>query len=478
MATEDISDLPVPKKDDLSDLPVPRQRSRFPDIKPYETPSIPERLGATAYGAVTGLLGAPGELEKFGAYTVPEMLGFREQDEPRGKFMGRETIFPTIQEAEKGLAKLGIEKPREEVAGPRMLGEILSPTLMSGPRLARSIVGTPTRTSEATARKAEQLGFKLSPAQVRADVPIPMKGATGFAEQNQTLANKLASRGTGQEVDEIDRDFLRGRFQNLGQEFNNLYQGRVFNIDQTAVDAIRSIANFQNQLPSSAATNSVQKTANNIINNFNRLQRRPGAQPNTFGVEGEALQALRNSLSEYARSTSSRGDAREIYNLIDVIDDSIQRNHPQIAGQLQTIRPQYRNTIILEDLMRQKGIDQGNISLERLGNMLGSQRDAVRRGNMDIDELGRLGRELRLRARWEGEGGSSVPLQGTNAMLGRMTGLAGDLGTAALLGLPRGRMARTVQRQLAKRPGLGQSYAGPAALTAGGVSGQFREQEE
>jgi hypothetical protein len=478
MATEDISDLPVPKKDDLSDLPVPRQKSRFPDIKPYETPSIPERLGATAYGAVTGLLGAPGELEKFGAYTVPEMLGFREQDEPRGKFMGRETIFPTIQEAEKGLAKLGIEKPREEVAGPRMLGEILSPTLMTGPRLARSIVGTPTATSERSAQAAEQLGFRLSPAQVRGDDPIPMKGATGYAEENQTLANRLASRGTGQEVAEIDRDFLRGRFNSLSRDFDNLYQGRIFNIDPQAVNAIRAIANIQNQLPNVASTAAVQQTANNIINNFQRLANRPGAQPNTFAVEGEALQTLRNALSEFARSTSNRGDAYQTYNLIDLIDDSIQRNHPQIAAQLQQIRPQYRNTVILEDLMRRQGIQQGNISLEQLGQMLGSQRDAVRRGNMDIDELGRLGSDLKLRARWERQGGTALPTTGTNVVLGRMTGLAGDLGTTALLGIPRGRMARTAQRQLARLPSVGQSYARPASLLGGGVAGQFREQEE
>jgi len=478
MATEDISGLPVPKKDDLSDLPVPRQRNRLPDIKPYETPSIPERLGATAYGAVTGLLGAPGELEKFGAYTIPEILGFREQDEPKGKFMGRETIFPTIQEAEKGLAKLGIEKPREEVAGPRMLGEILSPALMTGPRLARSIVGTPTPIRERSALRLEELGFRPSPAQIRRDNPIPQRGSTFNTEYNQELANRLASRGTGQETAGIDRDFLRDRFQAIGREFDNLYQGRIFNIDPQAVAAIRAIANVQNQLPGVATTSAVQQTANNIINNFQRLARRQGAQPNTFGVEGEALQTLRNALSESARATSSRGDAHEIYNLIDLIDDSIQRNHPQIAAELQRIRPQYRNTVILEDLMRQNGIRGGDISLERLGNMLGRQRDAVRRGGMDIDELGRLGRETQFRAQWEEAGGMALPATGTNVTLGRLTGLPGDILSAGLLGLPRSRMARTAQRQLARLPSVGQSYARPASLLGGAIAGQFREQEE
>ena len=465
----------MPFKPDLESAP----KSRFiPDVEVYESPTIGERAGATAYGMATGLAGGLGELEKFGAYKVPEMLGLREEEEPKGKFMGRETIFPTIEEAEKGLGKLGIKKPREEVSGARTLGELLGPSLTAVPRATRTIVGTPSRTGETTARRAEQLGFKISPAQVRSQEPIPMRGATGFGEHNQTLANKLASKGTGVEVDEINREFLQKRFEALGKDFDNLYENQIFNIDQKAVDAITDIANFQNQLPGFAATSSVKQAANKIINDFNRLQRRPGAQPNTFGVQGEALQKLRNALSEYARSSTSRGDAREIYDLIDVIDDSVQRNHSNIAKQLDIIRPQYRNTIILEDLMRQGGIDNGNISLQRLGNMLGPRKESVRRGFMDIDELGRLGKDLRIRAMWEGEGGSSIPLGGTNAMLGRMTGLAGDLGTAALLGIPRGRMARTAQRQLARLPSVGQSYGAPAAMVGGGVAGQFRQQEE
>lgn len=454
-------------------------KSRFiPDVEVYESPTIGERAGATAYGMATGLAGSLGELEKFGAYKVPEMLGLREEEEPKGKFMGRETIFPTIEEAEKGLGKLGIKKPREEVGGARTLGELLGPSLTAVPRATRTIVGTPTPIRERSALRLEELGFRPSPAQIRRDAPIPQRGSTFNTEHNQELANRLASRGTGQETAGIDREFLRDRFQALGREFDNLYQGRIFNIDPQAVAAIRAIANVQNQLPGVATTSAVQQTANNIVNNFQRLSRRPGAQPNTFSVEGEALQTLRNALSESARATSSRGDAHEIYNLIDLIDDSIQRNHPQIAAELQRIRPQYRNTVILEDLMRQNGIRGGDISLERLGNMLGRQRDAVRRGGMDIDELGRLGRETQLRAQWEEAGGMALPATGTNVTLGRLTGLPGDILSAGLLGLPRSRMARTAQRQLARLPSVGQSYGAPAAMVGGGVAGQFREQQE
>ena len=87
-------------------------------------PTFGEKAGATAYGAATGLVGGLGELEKFGAYDVPEFLGLREAGQ-RDKMMGRQTIFPTIEEAQKALGKVGIKKPREEVSGYQTVGELL-----------------------------------------------------------------------------------------------------------------------------------------------------------------------------------------------------------------------------------------------------------------------------------------------------------------------------------------------------------------
>jgi len=99
--------------------------SRFkPEQADTGEPIFGEKAGALAYGGVTGLAGGLGELEKFGAYDVPEFFGFREKDQ-RDKLAGRETIFPTISEAEKVLKKVGIEKPREEVGGYKTAGEII-----------------------------------------------------------------------------------------------------------------------------------------------------------------------------------------------------------------------------------------------------------------------------------------------------------------------------------------------------------------
>jgi hypothetical protein len=307
----------------------------------------------------------------------------------------------------------------------------------------RGVLGAPSATSEQYARAAEDLGFKLSPSQVRQDVPVSAKGATGWAEKNQTLANRLASGATGVEAKEISPDFIRGRLKDLGKEFDKVYKGKDFVIDPQAADSIRQIASNEMQLPANASVSAVRNTANNIIQNFNSLTSRVGAKPGTFAIEGDALQRLRTDLLQAARSTSSRQDAHAIYELVDVIDQSVARNHPEIAEKLTELRPMYRNTVILEDLNRAGGINQGNISLERLGNMLGSRKGGVRTGDRaDIDQLGEMGRQLRLRARWEPEGKTASP---TEEGLGKILGLGTDL--AGTLTGARSRYARALQRK-------------------------------
>ena len=167
-----------------------------------------------------------------------------------------------------------------------------------------------------------------------------------------------------------------------------------------------------------------------------------------------------------ARSATNRQDAHQIYELIDVIDQSVAKNHPEIAAKLAEIRPQYRSTVVLEDLLRGNGIQQGNISLEKLGNMLGQRRSGVRRGAAgDIDQLGEMGRELKLRARWENAGRGAT---GGEDVLGKVLGTGSDL-ASALTGT-RTRAARALQRAYEQNPTMLPSKVPrglPAATAAG-----------
>ena len=475
----------MPFKPDQDLIETPSTPKFKPDVEMYQEPTTGEKAKAFAYGAGTGLAGSLGELEKFGAYTVPEFLGLREEGSRENMGFGRETVFPTIKEAQQGLKKLGVERPREEVRGYETGGEILGgfgtaiPGLVRG--AVRGIVGTTTKIGEETAKRAEQLGFKLSPAQVRQDIPLTAKGASGFAKENQTLANKLSSKATGKEVNLIDDKFIKSRLDDLGGQFNSIYKDKVFNIDQDAVNALKDMANIENQLPNVTQVNAIKNTANNILDKFQIFSLRPDAIPGKFGIEGNQLQRIRTDLLQAARAQqgTSRQDAHLIYKLVDAIDNSIARNHPQIAAKLNEIRPLYRNTIILEDLYRSGGINQGNISLERLGKMLLPSPQSVRGAKGELETLGDLGRELKLRARWETAGDTE----------GKLSDLARALRTplnagASALGA-RSRAARAIQRSLGeyaekeptiirtgvKVPGNRELTISPSAAAKGAAAG-------
>ncbi len=441
-----------------------------------EEPSFKEKAGAVAYGAGTGLAGGLGESENFGAYTVPEFMGLREPG-TRDKFMGRETIFPTVKEVQAGLSKLGIKPPREEVSGYQTVGEVIGGLGTSLPGAlrgaGRSLLGVPSKTSEAAAKEAEKIGFKLSPAQVRQTQRAGAKGSTFNAEHNQELANKLAAESTGKSATEISPDFVRGRLKELGEEFEKVYQGKEFNLDQQAVDALQQIALAENYLPPSVAVSSVKQTANNILGNYQSLVMLPGAKPPTFKVSGDALQRIRTDLLQAARTSGSRQDAHVIYDLVDELDQSVARNHPDVADKLANLRPKYRNTIILEDMVRKGGIDQGNISLEKLGDMLGARKEGVRRATGELDRLGELGRTLKLRALWQSEGGAETE---AGDILSKALGTT--LGTGAkALGL-RSSAARAAQRKLAEQPYKAPVTRIPQAAAAGTVTRPFQTQEE
>ena len=429
-----------------------------------EEPSLKDYGKALAYGAVTGLAGGTGELEKFGAYTVPEFLGF-EPEHGKSIPFGRETIFPTISEAQQVLGKVGWQKPSKDVSGTQTVGEILGgfgtslPSLIKG--TGKALIGTTTKEGEKIAQEAEQLGFKLSPSQVRADIPAPSKGATGFAVENQNLANKLVSKGTGQEAELVTSEFIGERLENLGKDFDKLYKGKSFVVDAQAENALNSILQREAEL-GPAGVSTVKQTAQTMLQKLKK----------SSSVDGEDLQRLRNALTERARSSSSRGDAHEIYELVDLIDESVAKNNSSLAAELKELRPKYRNSIILEDLYRNGGVKQGNVSLDRLGIMMRGKRDVVRRNPSDIDNLGKIGRELGLKARWESEG--SAATEGLD-LIRKALGTGTDLASSAL-GL-RGQLARDAQRRfLTTEP---KRIPGVQKATAAGVfPGQLQNQEE
>jgi hypothetical protein len=419
-------------------------------------PSFAQQMGGLAYGAGTQILGAPGEIQEF--FTTS---GKGE------KLFGPESPIsipnlPTAGEIRKGLKGSAIE-PEPKTKFMQKTGEVLADVGMAAPMGARTVgtmVGSTTKEGERIAGIAERLGFRLSPSQVRADSPVAEKGAVFNAKHNQTLANRLASNGTGKAVDEITEPFLRGRIKDLGSEFDKVYKGKVFKIDPSVEPHLENILAREQEL-GFAGVSAVKGAAQSILDNIATGQ-----------VKGDDIQRLRNALTQAARSAGSRGKSHEIYELVDVLDKAVENSNPAMKATLATIRPQYRNTVILEDLYNSGGIKQGNISLERLGNQVGDSAQ-LRRNPQDIDNLGMLGSQLGLRARWE-SAGEDMPGIVKGAV--RTHGILPEVVRGLSVPL-RSRPARAAQRY-ANRPAGATQRLGEALGATPAIEGMIRPSDK
>ena len=90
-----------------------------------EAPGFGEKAGAFVYGLATGIPGSVGDIEAM-LPGGPEVGA-----KGKGVLKGYETVFPTTQNIQSGLTKLGVPEPRKEVSGYKTAGE-LAPAVVAG----------------------------------------------------------------------------------------------------------------------------------------------------------------------------------------------------------------------------------------------------------------------------------------------------------------------------------------------------------
>jgi len=86
------------------------------------------------------------------------------------------------------------------------------------------------------------------------------------------------------------------------------------------------------------------------------------------GVNGRELQALRSNLSDLTYRLSGQ-DRYRAGQLLREIDDAIERNNPEIAKLFKDTNKKYAANSLLLELEQKNGILQGNVSLEKLGEL-------------------------------------------------------------------------------------------------------------
>lgn len=364
-----------------------------------------------AIGVPSGIVGLPGDLESLARLPL----------RPLG--VGGETFFPTSEKTATEF--FGEPESKEEELG-RETGAFLSPGFLAkGLKLGlRTVPGAPSQESFRLAKEAEKIGIILEPKQVRARSP---SGSAGLLEKNQIknqeIYNRLASKETGVETNNITEKFLNDRLDSLGKQYDRIFK---FHYDLTSdlVNAAYNAVEFEKRI-SPAGSSKLEGIAKNILERYTSGE--------TF-IIGTELQRLRSELSRLSRSLSgqSKNDA---WQFVNDIDKAISKNNEQLAKRLEETNKQYRATMTLDELASKAdkpGIFNGQISPEILGAQIAGE------NNHPLAKLGELGRGLKLQAMFQKEESS----KGIGEFLtGKLFNAVGYLG-------PRTQIARAAQRRM------------------------------
>jgi len=266
--------------------------------------------------------------------------------------------------------------------------------------------GPPDVVRDQMARIAEQLGFKIEAGQVSRATPVSTAGAGEAGLSNQERANRWASTPTGESTDKVTGTFLNDRRNSLGKVYDDIFQKRQFNVTGDSLRTLENVLELEDSV-SPAHVPAVKKLAQQILKNYDELvtnvQRTGTTTPSApggrqtyfFTVDGEGLQRLRNKLTTVASTATDKSAAREIYKMIDNLDQVVRDTDPKLYEKLRDTNQKYRATMTLKELQDAKGIDAGDVSLERLGNLVKGD------DYNPLFPIGNIGEQLGIRAIWE-----------------------------------------------------------------------------
>lgn len=418
--------------------------------RPAVKPPVPtmselgEKYKDVGIGAVSAIPGLPGDIEALGRVPL----------RPFG--VSRETVLPTSEQVAESV--FGPAETKEQKIN-RALGGLIGPSAI-GKALGfgvRGVVGRPTATTADLAKRAEDLGFRLEAGQLRAAEPTATPGFAVNAPKNQKLANELATVETGIKAGEITPKYVGKRLDDLGKTYDNIFN-RIMKLDTGVENQLKAIVDFENKV-SPAGVRSATSASNNIIERFNQARQQTGGTVTAVGVDGRELQRLRSELSNIARTASDANDRRIAGQFVESIDKAIERSNPALAAKLLDTNRKYAVAKTLEEMIEKGYIRQGNISLEKLGEHLANNTYGFGSGTSrhPLYDLGFMGRELNMRALWEGTTGKADDV--LKAALGKAGKYVGGA-----LGL-RTQAARRAQRGEPMLPGeAGKVMGVPSAI--------------
>jgi len=438
---------------------------------------------------LSGAISGAGKLMQMSPYGQPAVGTV-------GKFLSAAPIESAIGAAAGGatqefLKQKGAPYPIQ-LAGGLLAG--VSPTAMrAGARnLYQNVLGAPTKEAETLLPEAQKIGIHLDPTQLRAEGgrKTSYTGATPeIAFANQKAINNEASKATGKVVDEITDSFIGERMNKVGSDIGQIIKGTESAPKSYSIDFMpfQEILSRESDINNPAYAQVSKLIADNLITKAGLGEK----------ISGETLQRLRSELGRVIRTSTDRTDAYVAGEMIDAIDTMVSK---QLSGAekdaLEKLRPQYRSTVTLDLLSKRKGIPEGQLSAEKLGELLRSRDYKYTQGlsTNPLAKLGKIGETYNLRSISQTP---SIPEKGkvsqamdlikkaglyaapavgvaTGGATGGLTGLALSMGfkSAEELGkaLAKSSAARNIQTKFApqmRQPA--KSYVSPAGKAVAGT---------
>ena len=236
--------------------PAPKQPAAVE--KPWydKAMSVAKAVGEGSYstlrGGVTGLLGAPGDLEQAVTQTLPQLWG--QKPTTNGPW-GTGTVFPTSDTISHGLTKLGAPPVQgygtAEAAG-NFAGGLGMPmrgveeAAAKAAPLARLLGGKPAPESLRMIENAQKMGYKVPPSDATGNSKflqdITNFGAGKGAEQNRQLFNANLGKVMGLPAGvPINAQTLAAAGKQIPARFASVIANKTVTVDPYTAHVIQNI---------------------------------------------------------------------------------------------------------------------------------------------------------------------------------------------------------------------------------------------
>jgi hypothetical protein len=372
----------------------------------------------------------------------------------------------------------------------------LTPVAAAVRRVVTPLSTAPTRAAAVENLRAE--GVDVSAGQStgkkflrKAEEELGGSTTQALAERQSEQFTAAVARRFGTALDEnsprLTQEVMTDSFTRVGDRINDLARNNNLLHDRQLTNAvIHAVGDYNDLVPPTLRSRLVERVEHAVNNNTNAAL-----------MTGEQYQSLRSRLGSLARASSRDPEqSRAVYRVQNALDDAMERSiqvqNPQMVGEWQQARAQYRNLLVAERALSKtsESASSGLITPQALSEAVkavGGRADLTR-GRNDLAVLARNGSEV-IAPLANSNTASRARIHQMLAVPGAIIG--GGLGASHGIGAPEAMAAALAGAAIPRAVGEGlvrgrrylgntviQGQLAPGVNPAGLVSNQLGRQEQ